>query len=168
MSRQEGLTLLELVTALAIVAILAALAVPALDTLRLNAGRAAAMDGLLRAAWFARSEAFRQGRPVMLCPATAGGNCAATRDAWGNGWLVVPVPAGGAPLRRGPGATHPGAGIRANRAAFVFEPGERRSTNGTLAWCDRRGDVAARSIIIAPTGRPRLERGPGSLECPGP
>lgn len=168
MSRQEGLTLLELITALAIVAILAALAVPALDTLRLNAGRAAAMDGLLRAAWFARSEAFRQGRPVMLCPAGAGDDCAADRDAWGNGWLVRPAEPAAATLRRGDPVAMPGAGLRANRTAFVFEPGERRSTNGTLAWCDRRGDAAARALVIAPTGRPRLERGPGSLECTGP
>jgi type IV fimbrial biogenesis protein FimT len=157
MERHAGITLIELLTVLALLALLAGLAVPALDTLVLNARRAAAMDGLVRAAWFARSEALKRGRPVLLCPAAEGNRCAADTAAWSEGWRIAPVD-----------QPHPRARVLANRSAFSFEPQDRRSTNGTLAWCDARGASAARAVVIAPTGRPRLVRGPGSLECPAP
>jgi type IV fimbrial biogenesis protein FimT len=168
MERHAGITLIELLTVLALLALLAGLAVPALDTLVLNARRAAAMDGLVRAAWFARSEALKRGRPVLLCPAAEGNRCAADTAAWSEGWRIAPVDQPELTLRQGPGPAHPRARVLANRSAFSFEPQDRRSTNGTLAWCDARGASAARAVVIAPTGRPRLVRGPGSLECPAP
>lgn len=166
MDRHAGLTLLELLTAIAIVAVLAGIAVPALDRVMLNARRAAAMESLLRAAWFARTEALQRGRPVILCASVGGDGCTPDPAAWTSGWLVASADAPMAALRRGPGATDPRARLLANRAAFSFEPHDRRSTNGTLAWCDDRGATAARAVVIAPTGRPRLERGAGSLACP--
>jgi type IV fimbrial biogenesis protein FimT len=160
------MTLMELLVALALVAVLAALATPALESLRLNASRAATMEGLLRAAWYARSEAVRRGSAVVLCPAGSGGACVPQREAWGGGWTVAVAATPEAPLRTGPGVHHARAALLANRDAFTFETRDRRSTNGTLAWCDPRGVSASRAIVISPTGRPRLERGSGSLECP--
>lgn len=168
MDRQAGLTLLELLAVIAIAAVLSGLAIPALDRTVLNARRAAAMESLVRAAWFARTEALRRGRPVILCGSAGSDRCAAGTDAWSRGWLVAAADAPDAVLRQGPGATDPRARLVANRGAFSFEPYDRRSTNGTLAWCDGRGTTAARAVVIAPTGRPRLEYGPGSLECPAP
>jgi type IV fimbrial biogenesis protein FimT len=168
MDRLAGFTLIELLVAMALVAVLARVAVPALDGLMLNARRAAAMEGLVRAAWFARTEALQRGRPVILCAAAAGDACAADLGAWSEGWLVAPFDEPGHVLRRGTGAADPRARLLANRASFRFEPHDRRSTNGTLAWCDRRGAGAARAVVISPTGRPRLEHGAGSLECPAP
>lgn len=167
MDRQHGLTLLEVLTAIAIVAVLAGLAVPALDRVVLNARRTAAMEALVRAAWFARIEALQRGRPVLLCASSDGERCTADPGAWSDGWLVAPADSPTLALRRGAGATDPRARLLANRSAFSFEPYERRSTNGTLAWCDDRGAAAARAVVIAPTGRPRLEHGAGSLPCPG-
>ena len=168
MERQHGLTLLELLVALALLAILAGLGAPALDNARLNASRSAAMEGLMRAAWYARSEAARRGHAMVLCASGGGDACAAGAAAWSGGWLVAPADDPSTVLRRGPGAGHARAALLANRSAFSFEPRDRRSTNGTLAWCDHRGEPAARALVIAPTGRPRLERGSGSLECPAP
>jgi type IV fimbrial biogenesis protein FimT len=168
MERQHGLTLLEVLVALALLAILAGLATPALDTLRLNASRAAAMDGLMRAAWYARSEAARRGHAVVLCASAGGDACAGSPAGWSGGWLVTPAHDPAAVLRRGVGAGHGRAQLLANRSAFSFEPRDRRSTNGTLAWCDQRGEPAARALVISPTGRPRLERGSGALECATP
>lgn len=166
MDRQTGITLIELMTAIALIAILAGLAVPALDGILLNARRAAAMEELVRAAWFARTEAMRRGRPVLLC-ASAGGGCDADAVAWHDGWVVAPADQPEHILRRG-GAAHPRARLLSNRSSFSFEPHDRRSTNGTLAWCDHRGASAARSVVIAPTGRPRLQRGSGPLGCAQP
>ncbi|MFU8820585.1 MAG: GspH/FimT family pseudopilin [Gammaproteobacteria bacterium] len=168
MDKYAGLTLLELLVVIAITALLAGIAVPALDRALLNARRSAAMESLLRAAWFARIEALRRGRPVILCGAAGGDQCAGEPDAWSSGWLVAAADAPLVALRRGPGATDRRARLIANRGAFSFEPHDRRSTNGTLAWCDDRGAAAARAIVIAPTGRPRLEHGAGSLGCPAP
>jgi type IV fimbrial biogenesis protein FimT len=162
------MTLMELLVALALLAILAALATPALQGLRLNASRAAAMEGLLRAAWYARSEAIRQGRPVLLCPAGPDHACVARREAWSDGWSVAAAAAPDAPLRSGRGVGRARAVLTANRDSFTFETQDRRSTNGTLAWCDPRGESASRAIVISPTGRPRLERGSGSIECGPP
>lgn len=166
MDRQTGITLIELMTAIALVAILAGLAVPALDRILLNARRAATMEELLRAAWFARTEAMRRGRPVLLCAAAAAG-CDTDAPDWSNGWIIAPADQPERVLRRGGGAD-PRARLLSNRSAFNFEPRDRRSTNGTLAWCDHRGQSAARSMVIAPTGRPRLQRGSGSLACARP
>lgn len=168
MKQLQGMTLMELLVVLAMLAILAALATPALESLRLNASRTAAMEGLLRAAWFARSEAIRQGRPVVLCPAAADNACAPQREAWSRGWSVTSATAPETPLRTGPGVGRVRAVLLANRDAFTFETQDRRSTNGTLAWCDARGESASRAIVISPTGRPRLQRGSGSLECTAP
>jgi len=165
MDRHAGVTLLELLMVIAIGAVLAGIAIPSLDRGLLNARRAAAMESLVRAAWFARTEALRRGRPVILCASGDGGHCAAEPNAWGGGWMVAPADAPTLVLRRGPGATDPRARLVANRSAFSFEPYDRRSTNGTIAWCDSRGETAARAVVIAPTGRPRLERGAGSLGC---
>jgi type IV fimbrial biogenesis protein FimT len=168
MDRQAGITLLELLATVAIIAALAALAAPGLDRAVLNARRTAATEALLRAAWFARTEALRRGRPVVLCASAGGERCESDAGAWSAGWLVVPADDPGNALRQGAGATDPRATLLANRVAFSFEPHDRRSTNGTLAWCDTRGAREARALVIAPTGRPRLERGAGSLRCGTP
>lgn len=168
MHRASGITLIELLTALAVIAVLAGLAVPALDGLLLNARRAAAMEGLFRAAWLARTEALRLGRPVLLCGSALGDGCDGDPRSWTAGWVVVPADPPAEVLRRGGGIARAGARLLSNRSAFRFEAAERRSTNGTLAWCDRRGAAAARAIVISPTGRPRHTHGSGSLECSPP
>ena len=45
------------------------------------------------------------------------------------------------------------------------------ATNGTLVYCDRRREAAARALVISYTGRPRVAaEGPAGrdLDCPAP
>jgi type IV fimbrial biogenesis protein FimT len=159
---RAGVTLIELVVVVAVAAILAAAAVPALGHLVLNARRAAAMEAVVRGAWFARGEAARRAAPVVLCPSADGAGCDSDAGAWASGWIVT---AGAGALRQGEGPGDRRAVLKANRLEFVFRPHDRRSTNGTIAWCDERGERHAKAVVISPTGRPRLQAGAGSLGC---
>ena len=166
MERLAGLTLAELLVVLAVLALLSMLAVPALDAAVLNAKRRATIEALVRGAWLARVEAARRGRPAVLCASADGTACAPPGADWSGGWIVAFPDEPPDVLRRWPGAGDARARVLSNRNEFVFQPFERRSTNGTLAWCDRRGAVAARAVVVATTGRPRVESGSGSLPCP--
>jgi type IV fimbrial biogenesis protein FimT len=58
--------------------------------------------------------------------------------------------------------------ISANRRLFEFRPFGWRSTNGTVTFCDDRGNAHARAVIVSYTGRPRVAaEGPGgrALKC---
>ena len=58
--------------------------------------------------------------------------------------------------------------ITANRRLFEFRPFGRRSTNGTVTFCDRRGAEQARAVVVSFTGRPRVTRngsGMAALIC---
>lgn len=88
MESDSGMTLVELLTVVAITAIMAAFAMPRLAPLvlanRLDALMAEAGDDIE----FALSEAMRRGQPVTLCPTRgARGDCARLRD-WQAGWIV--------------------------------------------------------------------------------
>jgi len=55
--------------------------------------------------------------------------------------------------------------ISANRRLFEFRPFGWRSTNGTITFCDERGQTQARAVIVSYTGRPRVSiEGPGGRE----
>jgi type IV fimbrial biogenesis protein FimT len=46
--------------------------------------------------------------------------------------------------------------VTSNRLAYTFRPVTQRGVNGTIVFCDERGSIAARAIIISHTGRPRV------------
>jgi len=86
----RGVTLVELLVTVAVAAILAMIAVPAMqDTLATRAVSSSA-DDLAAALRQARSEALKRGMPVSVC-ATSDPNAASAACAtvpWTSGWLV--------------------------------------------------------------------------------
>lgn len=86
----RGLTMIELLVALAVLAILLAIGLPAMqETLRSNRVSALSND-VLAAAAYARSEAVRRVRDVTACPSpnsTAATSSCSGAD-WGLGWIV--------------------------------------------------------------------------------
>lgn len=162
MARETGLTLLELLFTMAIVAILTTVAVPGFTNLVLNARMTAQVNRFVHDIHLAKQTAHKRLQPVALCKSTDGRQCAHD-GSWHGGWLVFVnrnrdrpphVDADDTILAANP-AFESGT-IVANRRDFVFRPFEVRSTNGTLTFCDRRGPNAARAVIVSYTGRPRV------------
>jgi type IV fimbrial biogenesis protein FimT len=175
MRQAHGVTLIELVTVIAIVAILSAIAAPSFANWLYESERAAAVNGFLHGVYLARSESIKRGATVTLCKSRDGAACSADA-AWHDGWIVFVNLDRDEPPQRDPGEPAifanqgwQGGTITSNRASYTFRPYRQAVVNGTIVFCDRRGSAHARAIIISHTGRPRLaERDADNrpLRCP--
>jgi len=89
--RYSGFTLIELMTTVAIVGIIAAFALPSFQDLIAKNRLAAISNNFLTDLMMARSEAIKRGTTVTLCRRNAGGSdCDATGTLtdWQNGWIA--------------------------------------------------------------------------------
>ena len=161
--RWAGYSLIELLVTLMLAAILLVLGVPGLRELALDARRTADVNAFVSAVQLARSESAKRAQAVVLCPTADGSTCARAGQPFDSGWMVFVDADGDNPPRRDGDEElllhYPPVmegSIRSNRASFVFRPHYRRSTNGTVVFCDLRGPPAARAVIVSYTGRPRV------------
>ena len=166
MQRCRGISLWELLLVLAVVSVLSTVGIPGVNAFVLNARRTADVNAFVTAVQLARSEAFRRGRTVVLCKSGDGLDCGGAEVEFGEGWLVFVNEDEIRPPRRS--AEEPllyvyrpamSGAIRANRNLFEFRAFGRRSTNGTVAFCDRRGSAHVRAVVVSYTGRPRVSGG---------
>lgn len=87
LQRHAGITLIEQILVIAIVAVLAAIAMPALGTLlRRNQVQTAQWD-FIAALQHARGMAVTTGRTTHFCPSSDGQQCAGA-PRWESGWLI--------------------------------------------------------------------------------
>ena len=91
MKYQSGITLIEVLITVSVLAIVAAIGVPNFRTLIENNQVRASTNDLSAALHLARSEAIKTRTTVSLCVKAAAQNiCDQTNNAdWNNGWLVV-------------------------------------------------------------------------------
>src|SRR5260370_20409967 len=84
----RGYNMIELITAMSIVAILVAIAAPSYRYVS-NANRIASEgNGLLGDLQYARGEAIKEGQGVSVCVSGDGANCLANDNNWQKGWIV--------------------------------------------------------------------------------
>jgi type IV fimbrial biogenesis protein FimT len=171
----HGISLWELLWVLTIAGTLASWAIPSFRGFLLDARRTADINAFVLAVQLSRSEAAKTGLPVVLCKTVDRSACADSESRFDSGWMVFlnvdeirpPNRADGEPLLYFHAPRMAGA-ITANRRLFEFRPFGWRSTNGTVTFCDDRGEQSARAVIVSYTGRPRVASdGPGGriLRC---
>jgi len=87
-ARQRGMTLVELMFTIFIMAVLAMLAVPSFRDASLGSRLAATANSLHGSIQIARSEAIKANAAITLCASADGVGCATAGD-WDQGWIVI-------------------------------------------------------------------------------
>ena len=181
--KQEGVSLIELMVTLAVLALALGLSIPSFTALRANNRMTTAANDIVTSLHAARSEAIMRQVTVTMCPTPAGDGACVDGGSVGAGWTVFvdrngdgQISPDDVVLQRHPGlepelraglttapANSPGYVAFAGSGALGTDTLSRPLTD--LQLCDARGDVdtgggiaAGRWIQIHRTGRPELQR----------
>ena len=84
----RGLTLIELMVAITILAILLGWAVPSFNNAALSSKLTGFANDLVSSTQIARSEAIKRNAPITLCASSNGTTCA-TSGGWEVGWILL-------------------------------------------------------------------------------
>ncbi|MBB1060358.1 GspH/FimT family pseudopilin [Marilutibacter spongiae] len=171
-SLNRGFTLVELMAAMAVLGVVAALASPPLGALLEAHAATAARHRLTTALALGRLAAVKLGHPVTVCPSRDGQHCR-TDGVWESGWIVYADPdRQAAPVKADRVLEHDGRvghglSIRSTpgRSRVRFSPdGWSAGHNLTIEVCTPRKGATHR-IIVNNAGRPRTERLPRGQDC---
>lgn len=176
--RQRGFTLGEMLTALAVVGIGLAVAVPSFQTITRNNRRATAVNQLVAAMHMARSEAVTRNQRVVICPSADGEACGGD---WQDGWVYFPDPNDNQVRDEGEDVLGAGTELGALTVTspefgdyIVYRPNGRpvasdgASDSGQFTFCDVRGPAHAGVVLVSPIGQPVVPQDLSDLEiaCP--
>lgn len=176
-----GFTILELMIAVAVLAILLGIGVPSFNDMIRQNRLAAQTNEFLAAAALARSEAVKRGKLVSLCPtaaAAAGADACAGDDTWSDGWLVFVddsttgiIDGTDAVIQRFRPSTEQRINITNPQTLFISYRGDGATTLGlgnrsTFTIAPEREYCAnpqgARSVVVSASGRVNVTR----INCP--
>lgn len=162
---RHGLTLIELIIALAIMAIILTLAAPSFAALLQDTRLTTTVNSLVSTLQHARSEAIKRGISIVVCKGQPDVGCS-NRRSWSEGWFSFVDSDGDrdwseneAQLWSQPALSE---GTQLNFAAFpsanhvFYYPEGSASSNGTFVFCDTRGSNHAKALILANSGRLRI------------
>lgn len=162
----QGVTALELMVTMAIVAILLAAGVPTFKNYGWNLRMKTAMDTLQADLNLARGQAISHNIQTIICPAVDASACSGNSD-WQYGWIVFTDLNGdrnrqaGEPLRKHAAAVEfLEINSSRSRSHLRFYPnGSAPGSNISIRFCDRRGAEYAGKILVSNSGRIRMETG---------
>ena len=165
-SRNYGLTFVELLIVLSIVAILAAFAMPSLTDFIQNNRAVTQINDLQTSLNLARSEAIKRNTQVVICKSDSGTACKDSGSSWHAGWIVF-VDANrdnkvdsAADILQVQDALEGGNQLvfTPTRVTYSSSGLATAGMSGTFVLCDSRGSSYARGLIIGPSGRARLAK----------
>ena len=177
-NKYPGFTLIELMTALVIAAILLGFGVPSFNTFIKNSRVVTSTNTFITAANLARSEAIKRGIRVTICKSSKENKCT-NANKWDQGWIVFTDEDNNAAYNSkketllrvssglGNNLTLSGNGGVKNYLSYIGS-GQSRKTDGglqlgTLSLCDDRVGKFGRNITLSSTGRLSLTTG---VACP--
>lgn len=156
MNKQNGVTLIELMTALAVAAILMSIAIPSFRQSIINNRLASITNEFISGINFARSEAIKLGRSVTLCKSTDGSSCSTDNaEFWEDGWIAfADLDADGVVdtseiLRTWP-ALDASYTLRSSEFpdSLRYNPQGASTGDGTFAVCHDSSEAGATALII--------------------
>jgi len=178
MDFRKGITLTELMIAVATLGILTSLAIPSLNHLRASNAMAASLNLFLAQLHLARSTAVARERHITLCPASSPAGCSGGgSDNWAGGYLIFADV--NKNKERDPDenmlsfAHHAPPGIQIhssrfrNRISFLSQ-GRAWFSNATIYFCHVQYTDLSWKIIISNNGRVRREKVPPGAPAPCP
>jgi len=168
----SGFTLIELMLALAVAAVLMSVAVPSMRDLQQRQRIVSAANELVAHINLARQHAVLKREIAVMCPSLDGATCTGG-NRWEQGWIVFRDP----DRNRAPDG--PGDVLRvasgmpallidsAGRTRIRCRPsGAASGTNLTIKLCDTGFPDQSRAVIVSNPGRPRVADLPDHLSCP--
>jgi len=186
-SGNVGISIVELVVSLAVVAILATTGVPAFSSfVQSNRLNESSFD-MLATINLARTEAVKRRTRVLLCrsadPTLPTPSCGGSANTWTTGWLVFASGDSNSTYEAGTD-TLLGIGLidssnvtvitngTSNNNLEYNSDGTTNESGGTarFALCDQRGGAQGRQINIPPHGRPKFVKGNSAspINCTSP
>lgn len=170
-SAHRGFTLIELMLALALAAVIGSLAAPAMSDFAARQRIDAAANELTAHINLARLQAVTHAERVVLCPSSDGAECTGM-NRWDVGWIVFRDrdnngrPDASDDLLRVGAALQRLAVDSAGRIRIRYQPdGTAGGSNLTIKLCDPDRPEIARAVIISNPGRPRVADLPAHLSC---
>jgi type IV fimbrial biogenesis protein FimT len=173
LSRQSGVTLIELLVTMSIVVIVLTVGVSGMSTMVKRNSRATEVNAMIGHLNFARAQAILLGRDVMVCPIDTddlASGCAGGTDDWVDGYAVIDSAGDVLRLESGSRAVT----IRSTQSEFRFQgDGTLSGVGGNFLFCDAKDNAAsdaARSekvidpifVIVSRMGRLRTSEKNGS------
>lgn len=165
----RGFTLIEMMVAVAVLAILLAIAVPSFNDATLGSKLTAYANSLVGSAGLARSEALKRNSAVTICKSNQAASppsstCNAS-GGWEQGWIVR-ASDGTVIQRQEPLAD--GLLIDTTAAAVIFQPSGLSATSTTFTICRATPTAGTqeRQVTIRATGSAWVKAISNTTSCP--
>lgn len=160
-NQQKAFSLVELLTAITLVAILISLAIPAFARFQESKRQESSRDLLARHIQQTRANAITLGRPHQLCGSSDGENC---DGGWGSYWLITTVGKEPKILRQQAAPTKDlcWAGFGSDSIRF-HSNGTSWVSNGTFSICNSNGPHW--QLVLNRQGRLKLVTSGNSRCC---